>query len=87
MTKALQELIFEARTQLGSEACAAGRHVWQPEDGGRACPKDIRGDCSQTVYRCHVCGSHDYGEPGGPGAHDCATQCPGEDYRYTGKLL
>lgn len=52
--------------------CADGSHHWQSE-GGRGCPKDEDIDtCSQAVYRCTICGVHDYGQPGGPGARDCA---------------
>lgn len=52
-------------------ACADGSHHWKSE-GGRRCPEDFDG-CGQAVYRCAVCGVYDYGEKGGPGAHDCAT--------------
>lgn len=77
MTQALQALIREAGTALGSTACASGNHVWQ-SIGGRACPhpKDIGGgECSQAVYECSVCGETDYGDPGGPGHDDCANNC------------
>lgn len=74
MTVDLQRLIAEAGMQLGSDACSAGRHQWV-SDGGRGCPQDLTDGCGQTVYRCSVCGDHDYGEPGGPGAADCASQC------------
>ena len=77
MTAALQALIQQAGAQLGSEACAEGRHQWASE-GGRRCPhpEDIgEGVCSQAVYRCTVCGVHDYGERGGPGHSDCSTGC------------
>jgi len=54
-------------------ACADDSHHWQAE-GGRRCPRDHDG-CSQAVYKCAICGVYDYGEPGGPGARDCATSC------------
>ena len=72
MTAALRELIHQARTELGSEACRAGKHQWE-SDGCRGCPQDEEEEsCGQAVYRCTVCGAFDYGEPGGPGASDCA---------------
>ena len=74
MTTCLQALIKEARTELGSDACRHGKHQWESE-GGRGCPKDITDECGQAVYRCTVCGTYDYGEPGGPGAKDCETRC------------
>lgn len=69
----LNDLIFEAATELGSDACRAGKHQWESE-GGRGCPNKPNGGgpCSQAVYRCSVCGAYDYGEPDGPGAADCA---------------
>lgn len=70
----LSELIFEASTQLGSDACRAGRHSWNSE-GGRHCPQDLTDGCSQTVYRCSTCGEYDYGAPGGPGDLDCLEHC------------
>lgn len=73
MTTDLQHLIFQASTQLGSEACRAGRHTWDDE-GGRSCPKGYE-DCSQAVYRCSICGTYDYGEAGGPGHRDCHQAC------------
>lgn len=73
-TFALDSLIREASTELGSEACRSGRHDWASE-GGRHCPHDLTDTCSQAVYRCRTCGDYDYGEPGGPGATDCATLC------------
>lgn len=77
-TLALDALIREASTELGSEACRNGKHDWVSE-GGRGCPKDydfgLLSGCSQTVYVCRTCGTYDYGEPGGPGRHDCVTTC------------
>lgn len=73
MTFALQALIEHASTELGSEACANGRHQWS-SIGGRACPhpEDIgEGECSQAVYVCLTCGETDYGTRGGPGHSDC----------------
>lgn len=68
----LEDLIFEASTELGSAACRAGKHVWE-SIGSRGCPHDENsGRCGQAVYRCSVCGGYDYGENGGPGATDCA---------------
>lgn len=74
MTEALQALIRQAGTELGSDACRAGRHTWV-SDGGRACPHDLTDRCSQAVYTCSVCGDTDYGEPGGPGDADCERHC------------
>lgn len=74
MTAALQHLIKEARTELGSDACRAGKHQWESE-GGRACPHGLDDNCGQAVYRCAVCGSYDYGEGGGPGDLDCYNNC------------
>lgn len=74
MTFALQSLIKEASMELGSDACQQGKHLWESE-GGRPCPLDLTDHCSQAVYRCVVCGSYDYGTPGGPGAGDCAKFC------------
>jgi|GEM_PF-1688767 len=72
MTTALQALIRDASTQLGSEACRAGRHQWQ-SDGGRGCPHGAgdNGYCGQAVYVCTSCGAYDYGKRGGPGHADC----------------
>lgn len=68
----LKDLIFDATTQLGSDACRVGKHLWESL-GSRGCPhKENTGSCGQAVYRCSVCGAYDYGEPGGPGAADCA---------------
>lgn len=74
MTFELQTLINEARTALGSAACQAGRHTWGAE-GGRPCPHDLTDNCSQAVYVCIVCGTTDYGKPGGPGYADCENHC------------
>lgn len=74
MTIELQVLIREASTELGSAACQAGKHLWET-DGGRACPHDITDQCGQAVYRCTVCGTHDYGDSGGPGDADCERHC------------
>lgn len=75
MTFELERLIAEASTELGSAACRAGKHDWEAE-GGRPCGHDdCEGHRSQPVYRCRTCGAWDYGEPGGPGAADCARFC------------
>lgn len=74
MTAELMNLISRARTELGSEACRAGRHTWGFE-GGRACPHDLDDNCSQAVYVCIVCGAQDYGEPSGPADDDCNRHC------------
>lgn len=74
MTSALLDLIKEASMELGSDACCQGKHQWESE-GGRGCPQDLTGLCSQAVYRCRICGDYDYGANGGPGANDCANYC------------
>lgn len=73
-TTTLQALIFQASTELGSDACQAGKHTWASE-GGRPCPHDLTDNCGQAFYRCSICGAHDYGEAGGPGDADCARTC------------
>lgn len=70
----IELLIKEASTELGSDACMAGKHQWESE-GGRACPHDLTDRCSQAVYRCTHCGSYDHGEAGGPGELDCKRNC------------
>lgn len=50
MIAGLREAIFDASTQLGSEACDSGNHQWISE-GGRGCPNEWPVGCSQTVYR------------------------------------
>ena len=80
MTFALEALVRQASTELGSEACRAGLHQWF-SIGGRGCPhpQDIGshsiGGCSQAVYECATCGDTDYGERGGPGWADCRDGC------------
>lgn len=77
MTFALEALIREAATELGSEACANGRHQWR-SIGGRSCPHPQEigyGRCSQPVYECTTCSAVDYGERGGPGWADCRDGC------------
>ena len=77
MTFLLEELIREASTELGAEACRDGKHQWV-SIGGRACPhpKEIGcGRCSQAVYECATCSDTDYGERGGPGWADCRDGC------------
>lgn len=73
MTPHLQQLIQQASTQLGAEACREGRHTFVTE-GGRSCSKGYE-DCSQPVYVCSSCGAYDYGEAGGPGHQDCYVGC------------
>lgn len=77
MTFALEALIREAATELGSDACAEGRHQWV-SIGGRACPHPQEvgdGRCSQAVYECTTCSATDYGYRGGPGWGDCRDGC------------
>lgn len=76
MTFALDALIREASTAPFLQPCTQGLCAWESE-GGRACPQDYDVNCSQAVYRCTTCGAWDYGDPGGPGARDCATDCLG----------
>lgn len=87
MTFALQALIQQASTELGSEACREGRHNWK-SIGGRGCPHDDgdNGHCGQAVYECATCGATDHGERGGPGYSDCAST-PRCDYRGKFKQL
>lgn len=73
-TTTLHSLIRHASTELGSDACRAGKHTWASE-GGRPCPHDLTDNCGQAVYRCAVCGTWDYGEAGGPGDADCTRTC------------
>lgn len=73
----LTRLVAEAQALAGEDSCQLHGHRWKSFDG-QACPHpDDVGDgvCSQAVYVCGRCGAYDYGEPGGPGAHDCATTC------------
>ncbi len=86
-TYEMQSLLKQVQAEtLGLvPVCDAAGHDWVSE-GGRCCPKDIRGDCSQTLYRCRTCGIHDYGQPGGPGAQDCMDSCPGPDIRFVDLL-
>ncbi|TAK84328.1 MAG: hypothetical protein EPO20_14660 [Betaproteobacteria bacterium] len=73
----LKALLAEAQALAGQHPCATHGHRWG-SDGGRACPLyDTDRDCGglQTVYVCEVCDEYDYGEPGGPGAADCARPC------------
>ncbi len=73
----LQALIAEAVALGGGNLCASG-HDWASQ-GGRSCPHDgtPKGcvNASQTVYQCSRCFTWDYGEPGGPGHHDCKRAC------------
>ena len=69
----LQQLIKDAKT-FGSAACMEGIHQWVTE-GGRGCPKEAYGHCSQTVYVCSACGEYDYGYKGGPAWSECFERC------------
>lgn len=73
----LAALVAQARALANDHPCTTMGHIWETE-GGRRCPhaeSDLDDGCgaSQAVYRCARCGTHDYGEPGGPGARDCAS--------------
>jgi len=54
--------------------CRYGRHKWE-FDGARPCPFGLSGTCSQSVYKCSVCGQFDYGEKGGIGWQECKKSC------------
>jgi hypothetical protein len=54
-TFALESLVRRAASELGSEACADGRHQWVSV-GGRSCPKELDTCCSQAVYECMSAG-------------------------------
>lgn len=74
MTPTLNDLITGALVLAGAETAAAhGGRIWHME-GGRRCPIGWW-DCSQPVYVDLASGEHDYGQPGGPGAADCARNC------------
>lgn len=74
ITMILREAIRDASTQLGSDAFRDGKHQWE-SIGGRACPYNRSGHCSQAVYSCSVCGVYDYGQRGWPGHADCENLC------------
>lgn len=74
MTALLTELIREAAHNAAPHDCAMHGHTWESE-GGRSCPREYPVECSQAVYRCTRCGTHDYGDKGGPGHADC-NPCP-----------
>lgn len=67
----LEQLVREAVQAVlpASHGQRASDHVWDIVEGGRACPRG--GNGSQSVYVCSLCGVMDYGEPPGPGFHDC----------------
>lgn len=70
----LSDLITAAMVLAGEEDKAAhGGRIWHFE-GGRSCPLGW-GDCSQSVYVDLASGEYDYGDPGGPGHHDCERYC------------
>lgn len=74
MTDLLQNLISSAKEEVRpTYACEVGDHHWKSE-GGRDCPTGACG-CSQSVYRCAICGTYDYGDAEGPGATDCRAAC------------
>lgn len=74
MTLELQRLILEASRELVRPACEFDGHDWT-SGGGRRCPMGAEG-CSQTVYVCRSCGTHDYGEGAdSPGKRDCQAVC------------
>lgn len=79
MTLALRQLVADAERLAGADPCHGGALCKWDSEGGRPCPEGYRDDCGQAAYRCLACGAYDYGEPGGPGAADCAAQCPGPD--------
>ena len=56
-----------------AQFCAAGNHMWVTTGAGRPCPVEFD-DCSEQVYRCHICGELDYGGPGSVARLDCE-QC------------
>ncbi len=64
-------LAFYTRLRLfaGLICILWGDHFWK-FDGGRPCPINDH-KCSQSVYRCRVCGAYDYGEKGGPAWKEC----------------
>lgn len=68
----IQQLVTQARLD---QPCATMGHDWVT-DGGRHCPRAEDCGGSQTVYRCAACGEMDYGEPGGPGYHECMEDGP-----------
>lgn len=77
---ALQRLIAEAHVLAGGKhQCAVLGHAWKSA-GGRQCPyarsHANEPNWSQTVYECGSCGDTDYGDPGGPGHHDCVVDGP-----------
>lgn len=59
-----------------------GIHQWTTE-GGRSCPKEVYGHCTQVVYVCSVCGEYDYGDKGGPAWNDCFVRCSEPDESNT----
>ncbi len=75
----LTRLIAEASVLAGGQhPCAILGHQWT-SIGGRQCPyasDAAEPNCSQTVYFCAACDCEDYGEPGGPGHHDCIVDGP-----------
>lgn len=61
----------EARPRF---ACDDGQHFWKSE-GGRGCPTGCQ-MCSQTVYRCSICGAYDYGSgEESPSKRECMAVC------------
>lgn len=79
MASDLTRLIAEASVLAGgAHPCAVLGHKWV-SIGGRRCPyagEYAEPNCSQTVYQCSACDVTDYGEPGGPGHHECVVTGP-----------
>lgn len=67
----LDDLIKEAQQNVrpASHGQRESDHRWEVVAGGRACPRD--GNESQAIYECAICPVVDYGDPPGPGFHDC----------------
>jgi len=56
-----------------SEGQPCPGHKWE-SIGGRPCPIG-KSDCSQTAYKCQICNTPEYGDPGDPSYIECST-CP-----------
>jgi hypothetical protein len=75
-TKAVKNLFLRRN-------CQKGKHVFVFE-GARLCPFGLSDTCSQSVFRCEVCGAYDYGKKGGPGWDECNKDCK-YDFRNSWK--